>query len=272
MSLATDRLEFRSGAVRTLWFSAGFATLRAVVLPVATGVAALITWEWAVWALHIPQVVLPSPSLVARSIVTNAGLLAVHLVPTAVVTVVGFVLAMLLGTAIGIAIALSRLARDTVYPCVLAFQLVPKIALAPLFIVWFGMGLESRFAFSAFISFFPIAVAMASGLEATDRRTLALCRSLNATPRRVLLHVRIPFAIPFVFAGMKIAITMAVIGTVVGEFISSRSGLGYLILNAASRMQTDLILAAIIVLCAVGLVLYGLIETADQITSRRFCG
>ncbi len=272
MSSATDRLEFRSGAVRTLWFSVGVATLRAVVLPVATGVAALIAWEWAVWALHIPQVVLPSPSLVVHSVVANAGLLGAHLVPTAMVTVVGFVLAMLLGTAIGIAIAASRLARDMVYPCVLAFQFVPKIALAPLFIVWFGMGLESRFAFSAFISFFPIAVAMTSGLEATDRRTLALCRSLNATPRRVLLHVRIPFAIPFLFAGMKIAITMAVIGTVVGEFISSRSGLGYLILNAASRMQTDLILAAIVVLCAVGLVLYGLIEAADQITSRRFRG
>ena len=272
MSSAADSLDLRSGAARTPRFPAGLAALETVGLPVAAGVAILVAWEWAVWALHIPQVVLPSPGLVAQSIVANAGLLATHLVPTAVVIVVGFVLATLLGTAIGIAITASRLARDTVYPCVLAFQLIPKIALAPLFIVWFGMGLESRFAFSAFIGFFPIVVAMASGLEATDRRTLALCRSMNATPWRVLLHVRIPFAIPFLFAGMKIAMTMAVIGTVVGEFISSRSGLGYLILNAASRMQTDLILAAIVVLCAVGLVLYGLIEAADRVASRRILG
>lgn len=270
MSSAADSLDIRSEPART--FPGRVATLETAGLPLATGLAALAAWEWVVAALHIPQVVLPSPSLVGQSIVANAGLLATHLVPTALVIVVGFILATLLGTAIGIAVAASRLARDTLYPCVLAFQLIPKIALAPLFIVWFGMDLESRFAFSAFISFFPIVVAMASGLEATDRRTLALCRSLNATPLRVLLHVRIPFAIPFLFTGMKIAITMAVIGTVVGEFISSRSGLGYLILNAASRMQTDLILAAIVVLCAVGLVLYGLVELADRIASRRFGG
>jgi NitT/TauT family transport system permease protein len=248
------------------------AVLQSIGLPVATGIAFLAVWEWAVTALHVPQVVLPSPSLIAHAIIGNTGLLATHLIPTTLVAVVGFILAAIAGTAIAIAITASRLLRDTIYPCVLAFQLVPKIALAPIFIVWFGMGLESRFAFSAFISFFPIVVAMASGLEATDRRSLVLSRALNATPWRVLLHVRIPYALPFLLAGMKVAITMAVIGTVVGEFISSRSGLGFLILDAASRMQTDLIMAAIVVLCAVGLALYGVIEAADRIVHKRFGG
>jgi NitT/TauT family transport system permease protein len=246
------------------------AAIQSAGLPIATAIMTLAIWEWAVIAFHVPHVVLPPPSLITKCIFDRSGLLLTHLLPTVLVSIVGFVIAVVLGSALGIVIMASRLVRDTVYPCILAFQLVPKIALAPLFIVWFGMGFESRFAFSAFISFFPIAVAMVSGLENADRRILLLCSSLHARPLRVLLHVRIPSAIPFLFAGMKIAITMAVIGTVVGEFISSRSGLGYLILNAASRMQTDLIFAAITVLCATGLALYGLIAAGDRAMLRRF--
>jgi NitT/TauT family transport system permease protein len=268
MSAIAEHGGIRPAAPGFGWIHA--TAIQSAGLPVATAIMTLVIWEWAVIAFHVPHVVLPPPSLIAKCVINHAGLLLTHALPTVLVSIVGFVIAVVLGSAVGIALMASRLLQNTVYPCILAFQLVPKIALAPLFIVWFGMGFESRFAFSAFISFFPIAVAMISGLESADRRMLLLCSSLHATPLRVLLHVRIPCAIPFLFAGMKIAITMAVIGTVVGEFISSRSGLGYLILNAASRMQTDLIFAAIIVLCAAGLTLYGLIAAGDRAMFRRF--
>jgi NitT/TauT family transport system permease protein len=119
-----------------------------------------------------------------------------------------------------------------------------------------------------FISFFPVLVATGSGLEAMDASLAKLCRSLNASRFRVLMHVQLPTAIPFILSGMKVAITMAVIGTIIGEFISSQAGLGYLILNAASRAETDLIMASIVVLCACGLALYGLIEALDWALSK----
>jgi NitT/TauT family transport system permease protein len=145
------------------------------------------------------------------------------------------------------------------------FQLIPKIALAPLFIVWLGIGLPSRVTFSIFICFFPILIATATGLQSLPLDMLRLCRSVGASNWQILLSVRFPMALPFIFSGMKIAATLAIIGIVVGEFIASRAGLGYLILFASSRQQTDLSLACIAVLCAVGLLVYGLTALAERL-------
>ena len=160
--------------------------------------------------------------------------------------------------------------NKAIYPNVVLFQLIPKIALAPLFIVWLGIGLSSRVTFSIFISFFPILVATAAGLQSVPRDMLRLCRSVGATDWQVLLNVRFPSALPFLFSGMKVAVTLAIIGIVVGEFIASQQGLGYLILFASSRQQTDLSLACILVLCAAGLMLYGAVVLCERVFKHWF--
>ena len=160
--------------------------------------------------------------------------------------------------------------NKAMYPNVILFQLIPKIALAPLFIVWLGIGLPSRVTFSIFISFFPILVATAAGLQSVSRDMLRLCRSVGASDWQVLLHVRFPTSLPYLFSGMKVAVTLSIIGIVVGEFIASQRGLGYLILFASSRHQTDLSLACITVLCVAGLALYGLVVLSERLFNHWF--
>jgi NitT/TauT family transport system permease protein len=186
-------------------------------------------------------------------------------------TLAGFVLATVFGVGIASLLSFSRLLRDAVYPLIVIVQLVPKIAWTPLSIVWAGIGWPSRLAIAAFIGFFPIFVAMMAGLEATDRSLVRLCQSLTATAWRTFWLVRLPASLPYLFAGLKIAITLSVIGVIVAEFISSSEGLGFLILKSAALLRTDLILAAIAMLCMLGLVCYGALH-AGEIALHRWRG
>lgn len=237
---------------------------RRVGLPILVALVLFAAWEAVVRLFDIPRVIVPTPIEVVSAIVRHRDALLANIGPTILTATAGFVIATAVAALLAAAMTSFRLLRDAVYPCLIAFQLIPKIALAPIFILWFGLGVESRLAFAVFISFFPVLVATGTGLEAMERSTAMLCKSLNASRLRVLVHVRLPTSLPFLLSGMKVAMTMAVIGTVIGEFISSKAGLGFLILNAASRAETDLILASIVVLCACGLALYGVIEAADR--------
>jgi NitT/TauT family transport system permease protein len=178
-------------------------------------------------------------------------------------SLVSFVISSILGVVLAGILSSSKILREAMYPNVVFFQLIPKIALAPLFVVWFGIGSESRIAFSVFISFFPVVVATLAGLDNVDRELLKLCKALRASEWQVFRDVRVPFAIPYMFSGMKIATTFAIIGVIVGEFVTSQAGLGYLILFASAQAETELIFAAITVLCAFGLVFYGLVAMAE---------
>lgn len=241
---------------------------RQVLLPVLVAVVLIAGWQTFIVLTNYPRVIVPAPSDIAFSIVANRALLLQHSWPTISTAVEGFLISTALGAVLGILVVSFRTVRDAIFPSLVAFQIIPKIALAPIFVIWLGTGLESRLAFTVFISFFSVLIAMADGLETVERSLLKLCRSLSATKLRVLVHVQLPTAVPFLLAGMKIAITMAMIGTIVGEFISSRAGLGYLILNAAGRLDTNLIMASIAVLCAWGLLLYGAIEILERMVKR----
>jgi NitT/TauT family transport system permease protein len=241
---------------------------RPVLLPAIVAVVVLGLWEALILVTGYPRVIVPAPSDIAASIFANRDLLWQHSGPTVYTAVGGFLISTALGVALAIAIVSSRTLRDAVFPSFIAFQIIPKIALAPIFVLWFGTGIESRLAFTVFISFFPILIATSDGLETVERSLLRLCQSLNATGLRVLVHVRLPTSIPFLLSGMKIGITMAIIGVIIGEFISSRAGLGYLILNAAGRLDTSLIMASIAVLCFWGLLLYGAVEFLDRVVTR----
>ena len=190
--------------------------------------------------------------------------------PTTLDTLAGFALATALGVGLAIAINYSPLLRDALYPNLVVFQLIPKVALAPLFVVWLGIGSESRVTFATFVSFFPIVISAVVGFANTDELTLRLCRSLTASEWQIFLMVRFPFALPAIFSGMKIAMTMAVIGVIIGEFISAKAGLGFYILYASSRMQTDVIFAALFVLCAIGVALFGAVALAEEMMRRAY--
>lgn len=259
-------------AARGLDSGALWATLRSshliVVLPVATAFLFLLAWQAIATYGEIPPAILPPPTMVIEQLTSNFPLIMKHTIPTTYETLLAFGISIPLGIALAGLMVYSTVAYRALYPNIVFFQLIPKIALAPLFIVWLGIGSSSRVTFSIFISFFPILVATAAGLQSVETTMLRLCRSLRMSEWQVLIRVRFPTSPPFIFSGMKVAVTLAIIGIVVGEFIASQQGLGYLILFASSRQQTDLALACIAVLCIVGLVLYGGVVLCEKMVMR----
>ncbi|WP_353171774.1 ABC transporter permease subunit [Paracandidimonas soli] len=241
-----------------------------IVLPVAFALLCLLIWEGVTRYFQISPVLLPAPSAVWDRMMETMPLLLHHAYPTVWESVVGFIIATFLGVALAALLSASRLMRSMLYPNVVFFQLIPKIALAPLFIVWLGIGYESRLTFSVFISFFPIVIAALAGLDNVDKSLLRLCRALTASSWQTFVSVRFPHAIPYIFSGMKIATTFAIIGVIVGEFITSQEGLGYLILFASAQADTALILASITVLCIFGLAFYGLVVILEKVARAKF--
>jgi NitT/TauT family transport system permease protein len=240
------------------------AQIPALALPVAAAFLFLAAWQMIAVLGHISPAILPPPTMVLAQLTENFSLIMKHTYPTTVETLLAFGISIPLGIVLAALLVYSTVAQQALYPNIIFFQLIPKIALAPLFIVWLGIGPSSRITFSVFICFFPILIATAAGLRAVETNMLRLCRSLRMTDWQVLVRVRFPTSPPYVFSGMKISVTLAIIGVVVGEFIASQQGLGYLILFASSRQQTDLALACITVLCVVGLLLYGLVVVAEK--------
>lgn len=246
----------------------GAVGLSSIVLPLGLAFLVLAAWQLYVTIWQVPSVILPSPVSIAKYIVARYDILLTHAVPTTLESAAGFLLAVLLGVAIAVLITYSDTAREALYPNLIFFQLIPKIALAPLFIIWLGVGSQSRIAFSVFIAFFPMVIATTAGFLSVDRGILRLCRSLTATEWQVFTSVRFPTALPHIFSGMKIAITLAIIGVIIGEFITAQAGLGYLIIFATARADTEVSMAAIVVLCICGLLLYGLVALAELVANR----
>jgi NitT/TauT family transport system permease protein len=162
----------------------------------------------------------------------------------------------------------STTLRDAVYPNLVLLQLIPKIALAPLFVVWLGVGAPARVAFAVFLSFFPVALSTATGLAAADGLALEFCRSLGASPWQVFVLVRVPYALSHFFSGLKIATTLVFIGIVVGEFISSNAGLGHYVLLAGASGATTRIFAGLLALSLCGLAFYGVVVAAERAVQR----
>ena len=228
-----------------------------VLWPALTGMALLLAWEAAVAALGIRPIVLPPPSRVAAALWTRRALLLQHLWPTLWQCLAGFLLAALGGTLLGVAVALSSAFRRAIYPHLVAFQVLPKVTVAPLFILWWGVGGTSRVLLAFFICFFPMVVNTLAGLASADADMVRMARAFTASPRQVFWRVRLPAALPSIFAGLKISATFAVIGIVVAEFVSAQEGLGYLMIFAQGLLDTATMLAAIVVLSLMGLALYG---------------
>lgn len=253
------------GPARRAWQAS-----RPVALPVLTALAGLLFWQTACDQFGILEVVLPSPLAILETLQRGSNLILRHAVPTAKEAILTFLLACSLGITIATVISYSRILRECLLPNLIALQFIPKVALAPLFIIWFGLGIESRLTFAVFVSFFPVMIATATGLTNTPPEFLRLGRVLSASRRQTFSMIRFPTALPYMFSGMKIAVTMSMIGVIVGEFITAREGLGYLILFASSRTETALIFACLLLLCCIGLGMFGCLALVELAFRRRF--
>ncbi len=226
--------------------------------PTLAFVLFVAAWQLTTLLGDVPVSTLPSPTAVLAAALDQHAVLLMHALHTSSEALAGFAVAAMVGLGIGVTLTSNQILREILYPHLVALQVIPKIALAPLFLVWFGIGPESRVVLAAFISFFPVAIATATGLMETDDGAVRLCRVLGASRRQTLFYVRFPNALPFIFDGLKVAATLSMIGVVVGEFISSKRGLGFFILNASSRIDTASVIAAIAVLCVAGMTIYGM--------------
>ena len=223
----------------------------------------LVAWEAGTRWFRVPGWILPAPSAIATIAWEWAPELAWNTLVTLRETVVGFALALVLSVPLAVIIAFAPVARRILYPILLGLQSVPKVALAPLVILWLGIGEWPKILIVVLVCFFPILVNVIAGFEAAPRSMLDLMRSLTATRLATFRRLRFPVALPHLFTGCKIAITFAVIGSVIGEFVAAQDGLGYLILTSTAQSQTPLAFAAILVLTVLSVVLFhgvGLVE------------
>ena len=242
--------------------------LRRLAPPAATALLLVGLWEWLARTGALNIRLLPAPSSVWTTLARSIDVLSEQALPTLWGALAGIVFAALLGIALGMAVSLSRTLMQAVYPTVVFFQLIPKVALAPVFLIWFGTGWTANVIFSVFIAFFPVLVATITGLGAAPANYESLCRSLMMSRLRIFLKVRLPFALPYIFSGLRIGVTFAVIGVVLGEFITAQAGLGYIILFSANNFETSLLLAAILLLCGVGVALFGLFLALEALVLR----
>ena len=225
--------------------------------------AVLILWELITHIFGIEPFVLPAPSSILSELISKQALLASSALVTAEEIVYGF----LLSTAVGVFMALLIVRFDwlgrAVYPLMVLFQNVPKIALAPLFILWFGYDLAPKLLLIVVMAFFPIALNMLVGLQSVDPNLVTLLKSVGATRNEVLWRVRIPNSLPYLMSGLKIGVTLASIGAIVGEFAGASAGLGYLILFASTQMETALVFAAVVEVSILGMICYYAVELIE---------
>jgi len=220
-------------------------------------VLVLAGWEGGTRAFGIATYILPPPSQVALAMYrgTVSGVYARHLLITLAGMGLGFVTGCVLAFALGTAVAMSRRFDYFLYPYIVMFQAMPKVALAPLIVVWFGLGITSKVVSAALIAFFPLMVNTIVGLRSADEDRINLMRSLGATERQIFRMLRVPSALPFIMAGLEVALILALIGTIVAEFVGSEAGLGMLIQSMNFTMDVGGQFSILIVLAVVGLVL-----------------
>ena len=235
--------------------------------PAAALVGLFAVWEAAERLFPIPQYLLPQPSHIAEFMVQNAALLARHGLATLETTLIGFVLAVVFGVALAVLSVWSTPFERAVYPLLVLTQVIPKVAVAPLIVVYMGFGLEPKVFLAFLVSFFPMVINTALGLRSVDPELLQLLMTLRASRWQILRKVRWYRALPNVFEGAKIAVTLAVIGAIVGEFSAGNLGLGYLVASSASSVNTTLSYSALFALIVIGIVLFEAVHLAGYMTT-----
>ena len=239
--------------------------IRAAIYPLLGVAIILCAWQLYTEVFAINRIVLPSPLDILRASVAYWDTLLRETWPTFLESVLGFALAVAVGIPFAICVASSRVLNLTLYPILIATQSIPKVAVAPIILVWFGLGMQSKLVIAFLVAFFPIVVDTAAGIRATPAGLLELARSLRASPFQVFFKIQFPAALPFIFAGAKVAVTLAVIGAVIGEFVGSVGGLGNLLLTANSQLDGPLAWAALVWLSVLGILLFAMVVVAERL-------
>lgn len=224
----------------------------------------LVLWQVATWLFKPPIFLLPDPISIGRALIDSPYPYLINAYYTAANTLVGFGLSVIIGFALALGIVYSRFLEATIYTTLVAVNSMPKVALAPLFVVWMGTGHTSKIAMAFLIAIFAIVIDAVLGLRSLDTEIVDLSRSMRGTPLKLLWKIRLPNALPSLFAGMKVAIGLSLVGELVGEFVSARQGLGYLILAAQGAFDTPRVFVSILLLSVMGTLLFRMIEFTER--------
>ena len=245
-----------------------------ILAPLALVLLFLVAWQVAAETgfladtLGLDPLLVPSPSEIATALFEDRAILAENALVTLTEVVVGFALAMVIGVGAAVLLHLNEPLRRAAYPVVVASQTIPVIVIAPILVVWFGYGIGPKLAVIALICFFPIAVNTLDGLRSVPRDLIDMMRSLDAGRWRILADVELPAALPYLFSGAKIAVAVAVIGAVFGEWVGASSGLGYLMLQDNAQLETARLFASVFLLSALALLLFGLVAALERLSIR----
>ncbi|MFI4952110.1 MAG: ABC transporter permease [Burkholderiales bacterium] len=237
----------------------------AVLFPIATFAVLLLAWQFLVRLFGVPEYILPVPTEFLHKLVEARALIWQHTLVTASEVVLGFLFAAGIGVPLGLMIVSFKWLERSLYPLIVFFQLIPKIAVAPLFVVWFGFGPFPKVLLTFMLCFFPTLVASMTGFRALDERVLYLSRSMGASAAQTFRYVRLPSALVHIFGGFKVSIVFAATGAIVAEFVGSNSGLGYLLLRATSYLDMPLIFAVLVALSAIGIVFSYAVQLLERL-------
>ena len=247
------------------------ARLRQLVLPFGVFAGLVLVWELAVPVFRIQQIVLPAPSGIVRTMVQMAGPIAFHARHTLVTTLIGFGAAVGLGLLLGFLIGASVTARDALYPLLVGFNSIPKAAVVPMLVMWFGIGAVPAVLTAFLLAFFPVAVNVALGLATLEAELRDVLRVLGASRWQIFRKVGVPRTMPLFFASLKVAVSSAFVGSVISETVASNAGIGYLMAVAASDFNTRLAFGGLFVLAAMGVALYGVFAAIERrVTGRAY--
>lgn len=238
--------------------------LKEWLYPILLFLVIVSIWEGVVLAFKIPNYLLPPPHEIALDIYTNCTALLVNTAITMLESFLGFLLAGIFGVLIAISFAHSRIVERSVYPYMIALKAIPIVAIAPLLIVWFGNGLAGKVIMAALVCFFPIIVNATIGLRSVEPEALDLMHSLSASQWQILLKVRFPSALPYIFSALKISSTLSVIGAIVAELAGSDRGIGYMILVSSYRLETTTMFSAIFAVSLGGIIFFGVIALLEK--------
>jgi NitT/TauT family transport system permease protein len=239
-----------------------------VLAPWIVTVLLFVVWELSCWLFSVAPFVLPRPSLIFKTMYEFRSQIIDHSLHTLFTTVIGFVLAVVGGLLIGISVGASPLVYAAVYPLLIGFNSIPKVALVPIIVIWFGIGTTPAIITACSVAFFPIAVNIATGLATIEPEMRDVLRSLGASSFEILMKVGIPRSAPYLFASLKIAITLAFIGSVISETVASNKGIGYLMLSASSRFDVPLVFAGLLVVSAMGVAMYAICVIFEKRMTR----
>ena len=232
--------------------------------PVWLLVMLVLLWDLSIRLLKIPPYLVPTPISVIGQLYKEWPMLWRETLPTLYATLGGFALSALIGVPVAMWIAYSRVVESFVYPLLVFSQSVPKVAIAPLFVVWFGFGVFPKVIVAFLLGFFPVIVATVQGFKSIEPEVIDLARSMGANPFKIFLKFRLPQAMPAIFSGLKVSVTLAVVGAVVGEFVGSNAGLGYVLQKANGNFYLPLMFAGLVILSMIGVLLFLVIELVER--------